>query len=563
MQSCNDEQGENNMRLKALPTSSGRAWGKVVFYDEMVCSKDEYLLSAVALAELECLLIRAYAQLHQSLNKAIETQCQVTIDIKNAHIAILNDPNFLEPLRRDTQKFRSIAQALQLLFVRMQSQFAEISVPHIRDRFCDVHDVINRLLSLYHSKRRNMQEGWPERLIVFTKSALPSAAIDVPLERLCGVVSGAGSHDCHLSIIARSKGIPCINQIDISGMPLLQGQEVMIDGNSGWLLVNPSLQEKKQCEVRIAQNASLPVCTLSNVLMDGTHIEILANIEHPAQVPFSLQCGASGIGLVRTEHLALEIGDFPTFLQQLEYFKKLFIAVKGKKTVRLFDLGSDKSMFSCLSYQEPNPALGLRGIRLLLHKKSLLIVHLEALMSAWKECEQQENNATLHILVPMVTHVSEIIELREILRIILKDKKIKKTPKLGVMLEVPSAVISIASLAQVSEFFSIGSNDLLQYTCAVDRNHVEMQPLYNPQDPAFLTLIQYCIHECQRLEKPLSLCGELAANPQVLPLLIGMGLRTFSMSPSLIKGFKEQIQQYRLCELQERVQVFFGSPLLK
>lgn len=537
---------------KAMPTSPGREWGELIYYDEMVVAYKEYLTEKIALRELESLLSRTHTVLNRSDEGDSTEQCPVSNSIKLAHSEILKDPEFLELLQRYTQKTLSISKALHQILLHWRLKFDVNGSSKNKDRFTDIHDVINRLFSALREGKRSV---WPERVIIYTRGGLPSSIIDVPSEKIRGVISGCGTYDCHVSILARAKGIPCLNQLDLDSDQLVEGTEVLIDGRKGHFLQQPDNAAKATCVRKKDRRVN---CTLPSCLQDGTKIEVLANIKEPSQIESATTAGASGIGLVRTEYLALEAGEIPDFATQLQFYRELFKRAQGSQVVRLFDLGNDKVPSSGVLQSSKNPALALRGVRFLLSNKKILKEQLAAIITAWKEVEGENRDFTLKVLVPMVTCYQEMKEVRKLFDALLEENKIKRRPLIGAMIEVPSAAISIDALAKESDFFSLGSNDLLQYTCALDRNLFGMQKFYNPKDPAFLRLVSHCVRECKRLNKQISLCGEIAANRKVLPLLIGMGLRSFSLCPTLIVTFKKGLKRLRLEALEEKVAQLIG-----
>lgn len=548
---------QNLNYTKAMPTSPGREWGELVYYDEMVFACKEYLTDKIALRELELLLERTHNVLLKPEAKEHSGRCDVSSSIKIAQSEILKDPEFLKLLQHNTQRTRSITKALHQTLSHWKVKFGGDSPSGLKDRFADIHDVINRLFSSLRDGKRSV---WPNRTIIYTRGGLPSSIIDIPQKNLRGVISGCGSYDCHISILARAKGIPCLNQIDLQEKDFPEGTEVLIDGKKGHFLFKPGQALKESCRPKKQKKVS---CSLPSRLEDGTEIEVLANIKEPSQIQNATLAGASGVGLVRTEYLALESGEIPDFTTQLHFYRELFNHAKGSQVIRLFDLGSDKVPSSGSLQNDKNPALALRGVRFLLSNKVVLNEQLSAIVAAWKEQEKQGCRFVLKILVPMVTCYEEMKDVRKIFDQLLKEHQIHQRPLIGAMIEVPSAALSIDTLAKECDFFSLGSNDLLQYTCALDRNLFGMQKFYNPKDPAFLRLIRHCVKECQRLNKQISLCGEIAANRKVLPLLIGMGLRSFSLCPTLIVTFKKCLQKFRLDQLEERVSKLFELDVLQ
>jgi phosphotransferase system enzyme I (PtsI) len=331
------------------------------------------------------------------------------------------------------------------------------------------------------------------------------------------------------------------------------GETVVVDGSEGWVAVNPSpatlaaarrgVTAFARAQQKLAKLRRLPADTA-----DGEHVELQANLEIPAELPLIAQAGAAGIGLLRTEFLFMNREALPDEAAQFETYRGIVEAMAGDPvTIRVLDWGGEKDIEALQAEGlipptvDVNPALGLRGIRLLLREHALLEVQLAAILRAALE-------GPVRVLLPMVTTVGEVRAAREIYervarRLRRRGEKIPdRLPPLGIMIETPGAALSADALALEADFFAIGTNDLAMYTLAVDRAETDVAHLYDPLHPAVLRLVQFATEAALRMRMAVSVCGEMAANPRLTPLLLGLGLRSFSMNASAVPRVKQAVR---------------------
>lgn len=481
---------------------------------------------------------RKWRELVEKAKKQMRKQLRVQpfdaqeVSIFETHLQLLEDESFLGKIEEYIESGLSLQLALEKSLENLQKQFHSMKSAIFRERFLDLHDVVLRLAHVASSKKNEVI--WPNQVCIYSKHALPSCVIRVPASKLKALLCSEISIASHLAMLARSRGLPCLSKVQLPDH--LENAPVIVDGYEGWIIVNPTPATLKRYQskregpksngVRIqgtAQKASL-ICSRPY---------LWGNIDGWRDI-HELPCdGIEGIGLVRTEYLAYEQGQLPTLRSQMEFYKRLLRSQKGKPVVvRLFDFGSDKPFLRHAVSPEINPALGCRGIRFLLKEPTILKDQLAALLQASVE-------GPLAIMVPMVCTPSQMQQVRFLMQDIGKRLGVAKLPALGMMVEVPAAALMLNQFAPTSDFYSLGTNDLLQYVHAVDRSNEALSDLYNPLSPAFLNLIDYVARHAKSQAKVLTVCGEMAADPACLAVLQRMGINNFSMSPIALKAMIE------------------------
>jgi len=388
--------------------------------------------------------------------------------------------------------------------------------------------------------------GLPEGAVLVCEWLRPSDAALLDPTRLAGVATDEGGGEGHTAVMLRALGMPAVLGADGLSHAIAEGEEVVVDGSAGVVILNPTPQttaEARQAVAafarerqRYARTRRLPAETT-----DGEKIELQANLGLPIELPLIAQSGARGVGLLRTEFLFMNREEVPDEDTQVE-------AMDGDTvTIRVLDWGGEKDIEALQAagivpeIADTNPALGARGIRLLLRQPGLFEQQLAAILRAAAD-------GPVRVLLPMITNVAEVRTAREIYERVARrmrrahERLPDRLPPLGVMIETPGAALSADALALEADFFAIGTNDLTAYTLAVDRSKADLAGLYDPLHPAVLRLIQFATEAALRLRKPVSVCGEMAANPRLTPLLIGLGLRSFSMNASAVPRVKQRVR---------------------
>jgi phosphotransferase system enzyme I (PtsI) len=438
--------------------------------------------------------------------------------------------------------------------------------PYLSARGQEVREVGLRVVrNLTKTGFASFSQLEPDSVIIAEEVTPADTALMDP-QQIRGFASVLGGAEGHTAIMARSLGLPAV--LGVTGLigGVQSGDTVVIDGSGGRVIVNPTarcLADYRRRRRQLAREArSLArLRKVPAVTRDGTEIDLQANLELPRELAQALAAGAEGIGLLRTEFLYMNRDDLPDEDEQYAALRELVLGMAGRPvTVRTLDVGGEKLASSLGPAAEAglNPALGLRAIRLSLKRPKLLETQLAAALRA-------AVHGPLRILLPMISTVSEVVEVRKVLAKVarrLKRRGVKigdPLPPLGVMIEVPGAALSADSLATVSDFFAIGSNDLTMYTLAIDRGEEQVAHLYNPLHPAVLRLVQFAIEAALRARIPVSVCGEIAGDPRLTPLLLGLGVRELSMTANALPRVKSRILRLDMQAATQRAQIIMDQ----
>jgi len=424
--------------------------------------------------------------------------------------------------------------------------FDEMDDPYMRERAEDLRELARRIVHyLLKDARRDVE--YPEKTVLVGDEITAAQLAEVPRERLIGVVSARGSQTSHVAILARALGLPAVMGVTDLPVGRVDGQMVIADGYSGNVYINPPKNVRAEFERLAREEAALSaeLVNLRNevsVTLDGKHIPLYVNTGLLSDITPSLESGAEGIGLYRTEFPFMVRQRFPGEEEQLRVYQQVLTAFAPRPvTLRTLDVGGDKSL-PYFPINEDNPFLGWRGIRITLDHPEFFLVQVRAMMRA--SCGL--NN--LHILLPMISHVAELDEANNLIerayQELLEEKYQVTKPKIGVMIEVPSAVYLAKRLATRADFLSIGTNDLTQYLLAVDRNNSRVAALYDALHPAVIDAVRKTIIDAHSIGKPVSVCGELAGDPAAVLLLVGMEIDSLSMSASSMNRVKWVIRSF-------------------
>ena len=403
---------------------------------------------------------------------------------------------------------------------------------YLKERIQDIQAVMARLVSRMRGDKQITLKSIEGPTVVVARYLSPGDILALSVRKNLGFVTGAGGPTSHAALMAKSLSVPAVIGLGPDADKITSAAEIIIDGYKGIVVLNPSKGSIKfyRNEIKTESNLRKQLAELKSkpaITRDGVHINVLANIELPTEVSGVLASGASGIGLYRTEYLFLTRSSFPTFDEQYAAYSSILRKMKGRPVViRTFDLGGDKVPDSGGRHFETNPFLGWRAIRFCLDRPDVFKIQLKALLKA-SSC------GNLSIMIPMISNIDEITTTKKLLEECkeeLRAEKIKMPEKipLGIMLEVPSAVIIAEHLAREVDFFSIGTNDLIQYTLAVDRDHQLISKLYQSFHPSVLRLIKMSVQAAHRHKMKVSVCGEMAGDPLAAVLLIGLGVDELS-----------------------------------
>jgi phosphoenolpyruvate-protein phosphotransferase (PTS system enzyme I) len=476
--------------------------------------------------------------------------------ILNLHAMLLDDSN-LSAVPRESIRSRhcnaewALAQQLEYL----ASQFDEMEDPYLRERKQDIVQVVERVLSaMLGTGQPPAAPSHEEDLIVVAHDLSPADMILFKQHRYAGFITDLGGVTSHTAIVARSLAIPAIVGLHHARGMIREGETLIVDGREGVLIVNPGervLAEYRERSRRIeSEREKLKRLRSSrSATLDGVSVELQANIELPQDVEEAAEAGAMGIGLFRSEFLFLNRDDLPSEDEQFEAYRKVADAMHGRPvTIRTLDLGADKSINGA-DRGGPNPALGLRAIRFCLAEPQMFLTQLRAILRA-------SRYGKIRLLIPMLAHAHEVEQTLAAVRQAREQLDDQKIPydrriQIGGMIEVPAAALSLPFFLKKLDFLSIGTNDLIQYTLAIDRTDDTVAHLYDPLHPAVLQLISQTIRRAKRAKTPVAVCGEMAGDTLMTRLLLGFGLREFSMHPAQLLAIKYEVLRTRIKEVEK------------
>lgn len=555
------------LTLHGIPVSSGIAIGRAHLLAPAALDVKHYLVSGAQVESEVARLQAAMAFVHEELRsvraelpKDAPPELAAFLDV---HVLILADPMISEiPLEIIRTRHYNAEWALVTQIDELSAQFADIEDLYLRERRNDIRQVGERILKALTGSATALpaSDASAVPMIVVAHDISPADMAQFRNGAFSGFITDLGGQNSHTAIVARSLDIPAALGMQNASTLIAQDEWIIIDGDAGTVIVDPPQAVMDQYRARqaailrerkkLARLRKIPAVT-----QDGTPIALLANIEFPEDCTAAMEAGASGIGLFRSEFLfmapAVQAARLPTEDEQFEAYKKAVVCMKGRPvTIRTLDSGADKPIDEA-EESAPNPALGLRAIRYCLAQPEIFLVQLRAILRA-------SAYGPVKLLLPLVTHAFEVDRARELIEQAkqqLRDARRKFDPDLpvGAMIEVPAAALSLPMFVKRLDFLSIGTNDLIQYTLAIDRVDHEVAHLYSALHPAVLFLLSHIIATGQRAGLPVSVCGEIAGDPSLCRLLLGMGLREFSMHPSQIPSIKQEILNSDLGVLNTRL----------
>jgi len=468
----------------------------------------------------------------------------------DVHWMILNDPTLSDAPKKIIAEQRCNAEwALTQQMGVLVEQFDQIEDPYLRERKADVVQVGERVLKRLMGKRGATAANAEEQTILVAHDLSPADVIQFKHHHFAAFLTDLGGVTSHTAIVARSLNVPAVVATHNARQMIRDGEMLIVDGGNHVVIVNPDravLAEYrlKQNELEIARQKLKRLRTKPAETIDGELVELEANIELPDDLPQALENGAMGVGLFRSEFLFLNRDGLPSEEEQFEAYRKVAEGMEGKPvTIRTFDLGADKQheLLEGLTRVAPNPALGLRAVRFCLAEPKLFLTQLRAILRA-------SHYGKVRILIPMIASLGEIDQTLAMIEHAKESLREQGAPfdpgvAIGGMIEIPAAVLSISAFVRKLDFLSIGTNDLIQYTLAVDRSDETVSHLYDPMHPAVIKLLALAIGSANRMKSPIAVCGEMAGELAMTRLLLGLGLRNFSMHPSHLLTVKQRVLQ--------------------
>ena len=526
-----------------------------------IASEQKRLQVAIRLARRQIRLLQSRATAKSGANG------EELIYLLDAYVHMLQDSRLVRGAEKRIADDQINAEAaVKAEIAAIAEVFQSMDDRYIAARIDDIREVGNRLLRNLTKTPVKPFSAVPAGSIIIAEQLSPADTAQLDPERIAGAATTGGSAEGHTAIMARALGLPTVLGAPGLTAETKTGDTIIVDGNAGRVIVNPtartiSAYERRRTEHRKQTRRLDRLRNLAAVTRDAVAITLEANVELPIEMDMVTQAGAEGVGLLRTEFMFMNRDDIPSEGEQVAQLKSV-IDVMGKRpvTVRTLDVGAEKPVAALLNGIDPAAVanLGLRGIRLSLARPEALKTQFRAILRA-------ANSGSVRILLPMISAVSEVRKAREILKksaekLTRQGIKIPDPlPPLGVMIEVPGAALAADALAQHSDFFAIGSNDLTMYTLAIDRGNEHVAHLFDPLHPGLLRLLQFTANAALRARIPISVCGEMAGDSRYTALLLGLGIRELSMTPSSIPLVKQRIRELDLAAASHRAGVIMDQ----
>jgi phosphotransferase system enzyme I (PtsI) len=537
--------------LKGVAVSPGIAVARAYCVDSALARREPQHLNAAAVSEEIARFDNACQAAGQEMDAIItRVRSQLGDDeaaIFRGHRLLLRDPALIGKVKASILNRQVDARtALHELLDEYTLVFEKIQDQYLKERMADIRDVVTRIAAHLTLQEKPESAASAEPVILVAPEILPSQAVLLEKFKVAGIITEAGGSTGHAAILARSLGIPSVSGLRGILKQVVTGDLLALDGRAGSVYIKPDSEIEAAYRKMQREYVNLRDRLIENrdhqaVTRDGSKIELLANVSNPADAEMACRTGATGVGLYRTEYFFLTHPSVPTEEEQLAAYRAVIEAAPNRTvTIRTLDIGGDKLVPYFGHEREANPFMGWRSIRITSSYPEFFQTQLRAILRAGV-------HGKISLLFPMISTLEEVRTIRRMVRRTMAQLKRDNIPHvadfpLGVMLEVPAAALCISSLLREVDYVSIGSNDLIQYVMAADRDNPKVAHLCEPFSPPIFRLLNHVIRACNRHNKPVTLCGEMAGRPRCFLPLFGMGLRSFSMSPTFVPTIKEIVR---------------------
>jgi len=538
-------------QIRGIPASPGIVVGQVhllrwevpdvrhrIIPDEQVSDEIARLHAAIERAKSRLKLLRARVEATAGAEEAA---------IFDVQLSIMDDRDLTRSVEELIRQNLGAEKAFDLVMLEWRTRFARHSAPMLRERVGDLTDVHIRVLSILLGLPDHDPVDLPAgaRAILVTHDLTPSLTVQLDRAAIAAIATDAGTRTSHVAILARSLGLPAVVGLRVATSQLQGGERVVLDGGTGMLAINPTDEEiaayhERQREEELAEASLSELAALEAVTLDGVRVTLRVNVDIPEEAEAATRSGAEGVGLMRTEFLVVGRAAMPDEDEQYRAYRRVVEAFAGKPVViRTFDIGGDKLPVGGYP-TEANPFLGWRAIRMCLDQPELFRVQLRALLRA-------AVHGDLRIMLPLIVTLDEVLATRRLLAEAAEELRVRGVEyradvPLGVMIETPAAAVAADTLTRDVDFFSIGTNDLVQYTLAVDRGNANLADRFTPLHPAVLKLIRRTVEVAEQGGIDVAVCGEMASQPLMAFALLGLGVRQLSVAPRAVPLVKRIVR---------------------
>lgn len=540
--------------LKGTGISDGIGLGKAIIFKSQKIKLEKNKIQDVTLEKEK--FYKAIKEVEKEIENLLEKISGTEKEIMQAYLLILQDPNLIQKTIEIIEKEKwDAAYATEIGFNEIIKEFEKVDDTYISERSKDIEDMKKKIIAKIIGKEEINLSKLPSNTILVAKELSTSDIAKLDFKNIEGIITEVGGMNSHMAIMARTHEIPSSVGVNKITQNIKQNDVVAINGKTGEIFVNPSKKEYKNFEeikekIKKEKNELENYKNQDSITKDGHEVKVLANIGMPDDVKIVIQNTAEGVGLFRSEFLYMNSENFPTENEQFEAYKKVVLKLKNKEVIiRTLDIGGDKDLKYMKLPKEDNPFLGYRAIRICLDDINLFKVQLRAILKA-------SAFGNMAIMIPMISSLEELRKTKEIINEVkeeLREKKIKfdENIKIGIMIEIPAAALIADELAKECDFFSIGTNDLIQYTVAVERGNKKIANLYTHFHPAVIRLIKKAIEGAHKNHILCGMCGEAAGDVTFIPLLIGLGLDEFSMNANKVLNVRKLIRNLDFKECQK------------